>query len=205
MTSPRLAFALCVTLLANALVGCAGQPAALAPTAPAPTAAAAAAGSNADLSGIKQYLVGKAADLRAATTAIQSQTNRYYELARAANFDYPALWASQRADTQQAIEQARAAWVLASPLYEQMEGIVAGVPSLAQFDVDLDAGSSAAEGGDTVVSFDLALPNGTTLAKPGNLFGVTESALWGTYADFTAKNAPADLDGDGAFLAVKSA
>lgn len=198
MTSPRLAFALCASLLASALAGCAGQPAAVAPTAPAPTAITAAANSAADLSGIKQYLVGKGADLQAATAAIQSSANRYYELARAANFDYAALWGSQRADTQQALEQARAAWLIASPLYEQMEGIVAGVPTLAQFDVDLDAGSSAAEGGDNLVSFDLALPNGTTLAKPGNLFGVTESALWGTYADFTAKNAPADFDGDGA-------
>ena len=91
MTNPRLAFALCATLLASALAGCAGQPAAVAPTAPAPTAIAAVANSAADLSGIKQYLVGKAADLQAATVAIQASANRYYELARAANSDYAAL------------------------------------------------------------------------------------------------------------------
>jgi hypothetical protein len=95
------------------------------------------------------------------------------------------------------IQDARAAWMAASPLYEQMEGIVAGTPSLAQYDVDLDAGAPASEDPEGAVSFDLTLPNGKVLPKPGNLFGVTESTLWGTFADFIIKDIQADFNGDG--------
>jgi hypothetical protein len=84
----------------------------------------------------------------------------------------------------------------ASPLYEQMEGIVAGTPSLAEYDVILDAGTSAEEDPEGAVPFDLTLPDGRVLSKPGNLFGVLESTLWGTYDDFTT-GIEADLDGSG--------
>lgn len=69
-----------------------------------------------------------------------------------------------------ALDDAKKSWIAASPLYEQMEGIVAGVPDLADYDVILDAGTSAAEGGDNIVPFDLKLPDGRVLVKPGNLF-----------------------------------
>ena len=85
----------------------------------------------------------------------------------------------------------------ASPLYEQMEGIVAGTPSLVQYDVILDAGTSALESAEDAVPFDLTLPDGRVLPKPGNLFGVSESTLWGTYPEYSVPNLPADFDGDG--------
>ncbi len=94
------------------------------------------------------------------------------------------------------IEAARAAWIAASPAYEKMEGIVAGTPSLAQFDVDLDAGTAAADDPEGAVSFDLTLPDGRVLPKPGNLFGVTESTLWGTDEAYDSGVA-ADWNGDG--------
>ena len=65
----------------------------------------------------------------------------------------------------------------ASPTYESVEGIVAGVELLVIFDVNLDAGASKAEGGDNIVSFDLKLPNGIILTQPGNLFDITEATL----------------------------
>jgi hypothetical protein len=183
-------------LLGLTLAAC-GAPAATAPTAaPAPTAAAPNAAS-ADLSGIKTYLVGKAGELKAASVDLKAISDGYYDMAKAANFDYAALAQSKPDELATSINAARAGWKKASPLYEQMEGIVAGTPSLAQFDVDMDAGSSKADGGDNVVSFDLKLPDGKVLEKPGNLFGVTESTLWGTYADFSVKDVSLDIDGDG--------
>lgn len=211
--SARLVGWLLVALSAGALAGCGATPSASAPTAaPAPTdapaatsaapaataAPSAAPAGQADLSGIKDYLVQKADTLQQDTAALKRVSDRYYELAKAANFDYAALWRDQRADAGAAVLEARKAWMAASPHYEQMEGIVAGTPALAQFDVDLDAGSSGAEGGDSVVSFDLSLPNGTSLPKPGNLFGVTESTLWGTEPAYRAAGVQADLNGDGA-------
>jgi hypothetical protein len=149
-----------------------------------------------DLGGVKSYLVAKSEDLEKAVAQLQAKSEAYYALARAANFDYPALWNAQEDTVIATVTEARAAWMIASPLYEQMEGIVAGTPSLADFDLNMDAGVSAAEGGD-VVTFDLTLPDGRKLEKPGNLFGVTESALWGTFDDFEVNNVQADLDGDG--------
>jgi hypothetical protein len=192
---------LLVPLAAAVLAAC-GATAASAPTAapaltsaPAPTAAPAPAG--ADLSGIKAYLLTKTAALKEATARLRAASDRYYELAKGAHFDYAALWAGKRPEVTAVVQELRAAWKTASPLYEQMEGIVAGTPALAQFDVDLDAGASGAEGGDNVVSFDLTLPDGRRLPKPGNLFGVTESTIFASYPDYTAKGVAADYDGDG--------
>jgi hypothetical protein len=168
-------------------------PAATSATDAQPTAAAATA----DLSGIKTYLVGKTSELKTATDELKTISDHYYDLAKGANFDYAALLKSQQPDVIKTILDARAVWTKASPLYEQMEGIVAGTPSLAQFDVDMDAGASGAEDPASTVSFDLKLPDGTTLPKPGNLFGVTESTLWGTYDDFKVKDVQIDVDGDG--------
>ncbi len=219
MFSTRPARLLLVALLGWGLAACQSQPSATAPTtapaataaptaapaaataaptdAPAAATAAPTAAAQADLSGIKTYLTQKTGELQQATALLKAASDRYYGLAQAANFDYAALWRDQGPAAKAAIEEARAAWMKASPGYEQMEGIVAGTPALAQFDVDLDAGASGSEGGDTVVSFDLALPNGTTLPKPGNLFGVTESTLWGTDPAYRAEGVEADFDGDG--------
>lgn len=150
----------------------------------------------ADLSGIKEYLLGKAADLQAASDALKTAADDYYAQAQAVGFDYAALWAADPAKVTIAIDQARAAWMEASPNYEQMEGIVAGVPTLADYDVILDAGASVEEDPEGAVPFDLTLPDGRVFAQPGNLFGVLESTLWGTYADFSS-GVEADLDGNG--------
>jgi hypothetical protein len=65
--------------------------------------------------------------------------------------------------------------------------------------VIIDAGSSAAEDPESAVPFDLTLPDGTVLAQPGNLFNLTEGALWGTLPDSLGRpSTPVDLDGDGA-------
>jgi len=148
-----------------------------------------------DLQAIKTYLIDKGTSLKENTSALKAAADKYYELAKAANFDYAALWTSNAAEAQAAITEGRNAWTTSSPLYEQMEGIVAGTPSLAEFDVILDAGAAGDEDPDAAVPFDLTLPDGRTLPKPGNLFGVTESTLWGTFDTFTA-DVEADWDGD---------
>jgi hypothetical protein len=150
----------------------------------------------ADLGGIKEYLLGQTAALKTATTELQALSDQYYALAESSDFDYTVMWENNGGEVTNLIEEARAAWMKASPLYEQMEGIVAGTPSLAQFDVDLDAGTSAEEDPEGAVSFDIALPNGDVLAKPGNLFGVTESTLYGTYEGFSS-SVQADLNYNG--------
>ncbi|MFZ6026286.1 MAG: imelysin family protein [Chloroflexota bacterium] len=159
-----------------------------------PTPTAAQSGQT-DLAGIKTYLLDKTAALKLDAAALQAAAARYYQLAETAGFDYAALWQNQPAGAAQAIADARSAWMRASPAYEQVEGIVAGVPMLRAYDVILDAGASGAEDPQNAVPFDLHLADGRTFEQPGNLFGVLESALWGTEPAFKA--AEADLDGNG--------
>jgi hypothetical protein len=161
---------------------------------PAPQAATDTA---ADLSSIKAYLLDQIAELQASVASLKTASDGYYDLAQAADFDYAALWAANSAAISPLLLEAKTAWMAASPLYEQMEGIVAGVPSLAEYDVILDAGASGAEDPESAVPFDLTLPDGRVLPKPGNLFGVTESTLWGTDSQYTVPDLQPDLDGNG--------
>ncbi|MCC7447960.1 MAG: EfeM/EfeO family lipoprotein [Anaerolineae bacterium] len=149
-----------------------------------------------DLSGIKTYLVGKATDLNKSVEGLKAASDTYYSLAKDAAFDYAVLWKGQQQKVAEVLRTARSAWMTASPLYEQMEGIVAGVPSLSHYDVILDSGTSAEDDPATAVPFDIKLPDGKVLPKPGNLFGLLESTLWGTRPQFSSK-VQADLDGNG--------
>ena len=49
-------------------------------------------------------------------------------------------------------------WLKHNSDYERMEGIVAGTPSLVQYDVDIDAGASFKEDPKGAVSFSLKAP-----------------------------------------------
>ena len=149
-----------------------------------------------DLSGIKTYLLDKSSELTNSSKSLKEASDKYYALAESAGFDYAALWKSNPTEAGAALTDAKSAWMAASPLYEQMEGIVAGTPSLAEYDVILDAGAAGDEDPENAVPFDLTLPDGRLLPKPGNLFGVLESTLWGTHAGFTT-GIEADLDGNG--------
>ncbi len=164
---------------------------ALAPT-PTPTPVLAPV----DLSGIKRYLTGKTSALQAATAELKTAGEQYYQLAAQSNFDYAALWQNHSAEAVTLIQTARAAWTKASPLYEQTEGIVAGTASLAQYDVILDAGTTGAESAADAAPYDLTLSDGRVLPRPGNLFGVNESTLWGTWPAFSAPVA-ADFNRNG--------
>ncbi|MEZ4712058.1 MAG: imelysin family protein [Caldilineaceae bacterium] len=183
-------------LLATLLQAC--QPAAPTPNSAQQSDAAQPNESAAELAGIKDYLLDQAAQLQNSSAQLQQAADAYYALAEQSQFDYAALWRDHGAEVAELVETARAAWVEASPLYEKMEGIVAGTPSLAEFDVILDAGASGTDDPENAVPFDLTLPNGAVLAKPGNLFGVTESTLWGTYAEYSAADVTADFNGNGA-------
>ncbi len=142
---------------------------------------------------VKSYLLTQVTLQQKSTNALKNAARRYFDLVKAQNFKYTKLDA---AATRKAVQEARVAWSKASPLYESVEGIVAGVEMLASFDLNLDAGSSAKDGGDAIVEFDLKLGNGQVLAKPGNAFGVIEGSLWGTEKTYSS-GLPFDVDGNG--------
>jgi hypothetical protein len=150
---------------------------------------------NANLSVVKNYLLERVGVQKVGAASLKSAAGRYYNLAKVAKFDYVKL-ATEKEAVRNALKDARAGWVKASPVYESVEGIVAGVEMLSIFDVNLDAGASKTQGGESVVTFDLKLPTGKTLERPGNLFGITEGALWGSEKSFSS-NVKFDVDGNG--------
>jgi hypothetical protein len=175
-------------------IAAAAAAAALAPTA---SAAGATPLPGAKLAPTKTYLLGHTGKIVRFTRDFQGVANRYYALARAAGFDYAELWSSRAAQVRPALRRAKAVWIAGNPQYERVEGVVAGTPSLSIYDVILDAGSSAREDPASAVPFDLRLPSGRVLGKPGNLYNLTEGMLWGTRPEYTARGIRADLDGDG--------
>jgi hypothetical protein len=161
------------------------------------TAAPSSPAQNVNLAPTKTYLLSHTAKLKGLTTRFKSQANRYYALAKASGFDHAAMWEAEPARVRGILTRAKSQWIEGNPYYEQVEGVVAGTPSLAVYDVILDAGSSAKEDPASAVPFDLKLADGRVLRKPGNLFNLTEGMLWGTLPQYTAKGVRADLDGDG--------
>ena len=145
----------------------------------------------------KAYLLDHTAQLKDFTIRFRKLGNRYYALARSTGFDHTRLWATKRSQVRTLLARSKALWVEGNPYYERMEGVVAGTPSLSLYDVIIDAGSSLNEDPASAVPFDLKLPDGRVLRKPGNFYNLTEGMLWGTRPDLDAKGIKADLDGDG--------
>jgi Imelysin len=149
----------------------------------------------AGLAAIKGYLTDHTEDLNGQVDVMTENAERYYELVEAADFDYQTLMDENGEEVADLLAESKEAFQAANPAYEEMEGIVAGVPRLAQYDVDIDAGSDASDP-ESAVSFSLDVPGGKTLKQPGNLFFLTETALYGTNDELLA-DAPQDVDGDG--------
>lgn len=150
----------------------------------------------AELAPVKSYLTDHSAELVEQVELLQANADEYYELAESVDFNYERLIDDHGEEVQQLLQDSKDVFVVANPAYEEMEGIVAGVPRLAQYDVDIDAGSDAKTPEDAV-SFSLTTPDGKQLKQPGNLFFLTETALYGTNPDVAAKGVKPDVDDDG--------
>jgi hypothetical protein len=158
-----------------------------------PTAAPANA---ADLAAVKQYTLDNAQKMKAGSAALAQTAKAYYDLLASHDFNYEAAWNADAATLTQLVADLKAHWLTASTHYELDEGIIAGVPSLAFYDVWIDAGPSAEENPAEAYEWTLELPNGRSLPSPGNFFhSLLEPIIWGTRADFVGL--PADLDADG--------
>jgi Imelysin len=149
-----------------------------------------------DLGAIKQYLLEHTAALSEETAALAADAEAYHAAAEEAGFDYGRLLSERRADVARVVERMQATYREANPAYEEMEGVVAGVPELADFDVIIDAGGDKSDP-ENAVPFSITTPAGRTFEQPGNFMFLTETALWGTEPRFAARGAEADLDGDG--------
>ena len=121
----------------------------------------------------------------------------YYELAESAGLRLraparraprrvPPSGAGRRRTASRRRTRATRRWRASSP----------GVPSLAEYDVIIDAGGDASDP-ENAVPFDVETPAGRTFKQPGNFNFLIETAAFGTEPKFQAKGVEPDLDGDG--------
>jgi hypothetical protein len=152
---------------------------------------------DANLESVKAYLVEHVGKSKAGTAKVLTQAERYYDLAETSGFDYQSLWDANGPEIATLLADARQAWAEeASANYELSEGLVAGVPSLAYYDVWIDAGPSGADDPINALDVSVELPDGRVLEKPGSLYHyITEPVLWGTNDEFVGLRV--DMDGDG--------
>ncbi|HEX5164658.1 MAG TPA: imelysin family protein [Thermomicrobiales bacterium] len=193
-----LRWLLAVGVMSGLLAACGGNGEAepTATTAPVATATTAAAATTTDLSAMKGYSLDRAAEMKTATAALAEDAASFYADAEAADFDYQAMFDADPEGIAALLAKTKQDWIAASTAYEQNEGIIAGVPSLSYYDVWIDAGPSGEEDATGALDWQLELPNGETLDKPGNFFhNLTEPAIWGTDDDFVGLRADLDQDG----------
>ena len=187
MKSLRVSMVLCVLALGAFSAGCGSDDG---------DSTTEASSDSAQLAAVKDYLTEHSAQLRQEVGQLQGSADAYYDLAKSVDFDYAKLLEDHCPEVERQLSDAKRAFTAANPNYEEMEGIVAGVPRLSHYDVDIDAGSDASDP-ESAVSFSLTLDDGTKLEQPGNLFFLTETALWGTNPDLAAKGVEPDVDCDG--------
>ncbi|MCC6612313.1 MAG: EfeM/EfeO family lipoprotein [Anaerolineae bacterium] len=145
---------------------------------------------------IKEYLVEHGGAMLEHVNTIQADAQAYYDLLAAADFDYAAAWDAQADAITELVTDARAEFILAHNDYELIEGIVAGVPSLADFDVWIDAGPTGEEDPEEAHDWTLTLDDGREFVQPGNIFHwLLEPTLWGTIDERTGLRV--DFDGNG--------
>jgi hypothetical protein len=160
------------------------------------TQRAATTASAADLGAIKQYLLQHTTQLTTDVGALREDAEAYYALAQQSDFDYAKLLAGQRNEVRGVVKDVQDGFSKANPAYEEMEGVVAGVPQLADFDVIIDAGGDASDP-ENAVPFSIKTPDGRTFKQPGNFNYLIETSAFGTEPKFAAKGVKPDLDGDG--------
>ena len=186
-------FIVCVGAAVMSLMLAACAAPAQAPSSPTAQPAPAASGNNGNLDGVKKYLQNYGAQMKSNADGLQAETKKYYEAVKAANFDYAKAW-GDGATLRPVLLKMREYWTNADNSYENVEGIVAGVPSLAKFDVLLDSGRSE---GDNVAEFTLKLPDGKEVKNPGSFYNwLIEPQLFGTKAEWIGAK-DIDVDGDG--------
>ena len=163
---------------------------------PSPSTAAATPAQAASLGAVKTYLTEHTAELVAATGELRENAAAYDTLAASVDYDYAELLATKREEVAALVKAGQDGFNKANPAYEEMEGVVAGVPSLADYDVTIDAGSDGSDP-ENAVAFSVKTEDGRTFEQPGNYNYLVETALFGTEPKWAVKDVEADLDGDG--------
>jgi hypothetical protein len=147
---------------------------------------------------VKSYLLGALTKMEQAADEFVANAAAYQKLIDANGGDPAKAFAQSPAEIMRLVAGLRENYkAMDSFGYETIEGIVAGVPKLSDFDVYLDAGvpQDQAGGGTPVAPVILTLPDGSKIDREGCLFTyLIEPMLWGSNKKLVV---PVDLDRDG--------
>lgn len=149
-----------------------------------------------DYRSIQDYLFDHTQRLVDDTATLQRDAEAYHALAESAGFDYAELLKTRRAEVARLVSTLQRDLRTANPSYEEMEGVVAGVPELADYDVIIDAGGDVSDP-ENAVPFSIKTPAGKTFRQPGNFFALVETSVFGTEPRFVVRGIEPDLDGNG--------
>ena len=140
-----------------------------------------AADSAATAASVKTYLLTKLEKIQAASEDFVKNTEAYAALVSENGGAVASAWKAQPEHVEKLIAAMQENYKdMDSFGYETIEGIVAGVPAMADYDIYLDAGVPASEGPDDVAPVVLVLDDGKKIEKQGALFTyIIEPALWG--------------------------
>lgn len=130
---------------------------------------------------VKSYLLKNLEKMNAASKDFVANSEAYSALVAANGGSVEAAYKADPKKIDQLIAKMQENYkAMDSFGYETVEGIVAGVPSMADYDIYLDAGVPASEGPDNVAPVVLELGNGEKIDRQGSLFTyIIEPMLWG--------------------------
>jgi len=130
---------------------------------------------------VKSYLVKNLVKMKAASADFVANAEAYSALIAAHGGTVENAYKAEPKKMDKLVLEMRENYkAMDSYGYETVEGIVAGVPAMADYDIYLDAGVPASEGPDDVAPVILALSTGEKIDKQGALFTyIIEPALWG--------------------------
>jgi hypothetical protein len=147
---------------------------------------------------VKGYLLGTLTKMEQASDEFLANAIAYQKLVDANGGDSTKAFAQSPDEVMRLVAALRENYkAMDSFGYETIEGIVAGVPKLSDFDVYLDAGvpKDQAGSGTPVAPVVLSLPDGSKIDREGCLFTyLIEPMLWGSNKKLVV---PVDLDHDG--------
>ena len=137
--------------------------------------------------GVKAYLLTVAKDVKAAADELKRHADAYAALIKQHKGDYAAAAKAEPAKVAGLVRAMREDYKRIDSFgYEYIEGIVAGVPSLAAYDVELDAGLPAEGAGPDDDVAPVTIKTSTlTLDKAGSLNNfLIEPTVFGTNPTF---------------------
>lgn len=137
---------------------------------------------------VKDYLLKTLGKMKSASADFVESSEAYAALVKA-NGSVEAAYKAEPKKIDDLVERMQKDYkAMDSFGYETIEGIVAGVPSMADYDIYLDAGVPASEGPNDVAPVVLDLGNGQQISKEGSLFTyIIEPTLWAGNKKYVVK------------------